>query len=83
MPGMKTTIALPDDLYATVKHWASADGTSINSWMHEAIEREAFRRRCIAHGQWTDANPAIRDELLAQAEAAAQEIDDLRRDGAA
>lgn len=83
MPGMKTTIALPDDLYATVKHWASADGTSINSWMHEAIEREAFRRRCIAHGQWMDANPAIRDGLLAQAEAAAQEIDDLRRDGAA
>lgn len=80
---MKTTIALPDELYATVKHWASTDGTSINSWMHEAIEREAFRRRCIAHGQWMDANPAIRDELLAQAEAAAQEIDDRRRDGAA
>ncbi len=72
-----------DDLYDVVKHWASADGTSINSWMHEAIEREAFRRRSIAHGQWMDANPAIRDELLAQAEAAAQEIDDLRRDGAA
>ncbi|MGH3835819.1 MAG: hypothetical protein ACRDSF_08955 [Pseudonocardiaceae bacterium] len=80
---MKTTIALPDELYDAVKHWASADGTSINSWMHEAIEREAFRRRCIAHGQWMDANPAIRDELLAQAEAASQEIDDLRRDGAA
>jgi hypothetical protein len=30
-----------------------------------------------------DANPAIRDELLAQAKAASQEIDDLRRDGAA
>ena len=80
---MKTTIALPDELYDAVKHWASADGTSINSWMHEAIEREAFRRRCIAHGQWMDANPAIRDELLALAEAAAQEIDELRRDGAA
>ncbi len=80
---MKTTIALPDDLYDVVKHWASADDTSINSWMHEAIEREAFRRRCIAHGQWMDANPAIRDELLAQAEAAAREINDLRRDGAA
>ena len=80
---MKTTIALADELYDAVKHWASTDGTSINSWMHEAIEREAFRRRCIAHGQWLDANPAIRDELLAQAEAAAQEIDDLRRDGAA
>lgn len=80
---MKTTIALPDELYDTVKHWASTDGTSINSWMHEAIEREAFRRRCIAHGQWMNANPAIRDELFAQAEAAAQEIDDLRRDGAA
>jgi hypothetical protein len=83
MPGVKTTIALPDDLYDTVKRWASADGTSINSWMHEAIEREAFRRRCIAHGQWMDANPAIREELLMQAEAAGQEIDDLRRDGAA
>jgi len=80
---MKTTIGLPDELYGTVKHWASVDGTSINSWMHEAIEREAFRRRCVAHGQWMDANPAIRNELLAQAEAAAQEIDDLRRDGAA
>ncbi|MGH3800988.1 MAG: hypothetical protein ACRDTD_12770 [Pseudonocardiaceae bacterium] len=80
---MKTTIALPDELYDTVRHWASTDGTSINSWMHKAIEREAFRRRCIAHGQWMDANPAIRDELLTQAEAAAQEIDDLRRDGAA
>ncbi|MGH3771734.1 MAG: hypothetical protein ACRDRW_10110 [Pseudonocardiaceae bacterium] len=80
---MKTTIALPDQLYDTVKHWAVVDGTSINSWMHEAIEREAFRRRCIAHGQWMDANSAIRDELLAQAEAAAQEIDDVRRDGAA
>ncbi len=83
MPRVKTTIALPDDLYDIVKHWASADGTSVNSWMHEAIEREAFRRRCIAHGQWMDATPAIRDELLAQAEAAALEIDDLRRDGAA
>jgi hypothetical protein len=87
MPGVKTTIALPDDLYNIVKQWASADGTSINSWMHEAIEREAFRRRCIAHGQWMDANPAVRDELLAQAEAAAQEIDGLRcagpRDAAA
>jgi hypothetical protein len=83
MSRMKTTIALPDDLYDVVKHWASADGTSINSWMHEAIEREAFRRRCIAHGQWMDANPAIRDELLAQAEAATQEIDDLRGNGAA
>jgi hypothetical protein len=50
--------------------------------MHEAIEREAFRRRCIAHGQWMEANPAIRDELLSQAEAAAREIDDLRRDSA-
>ncbi|MGH3765675.1 MAG: hypothetical protein ACRDS0_30485 [Pseudonocardiaceae bacterium] len=80
---MKTTIALPDDLYDTVKRWASADGTSINSWMHEAIEREAFRRRCIAHGQWMDANPALREELLMQAESAAAEIDDLRRDGAA
>lgn len=78
---MKTTIALSDDLYDVVKHWASADGTSINSWMHEAIEREAFRRRCIAHGQWMDANPAIRDELLAQAEAAAQEIDNLQGSG--
>ncbi len=83
MSGMKTTIALPDDLYDTVKRWASADGTSINSWMHEAIEREAFRRRCIAHGQWMDANPALREELLMQAESAAAEIDDLRRDGAA
>jgi hypothetical protein len=81
VPGVETTIALPDDLYNIVKQWASADGTSINSWMCEAIEREAFRRRCIAHGQWIDANPAVRDELLAQAEAAAQEIDDLRRDG--
>lgn len=86
---MKTTIALPDDLYDTVKHWASADGTSINSWMQGAIAREAFRRRCVAHGQWMEANPGIRDELLAQDEAAAQEIDaaqgidDLRRDGAA
>lgn len=80
---MKTTIALPDDLYDTVKRWASTDGTSINMWMQAAIEREAFRRRCVAHGQWMDANPAIRDELLAQAEAADQEIDDLRRDGAA
>lgn len=83
MPGMKTTIALPDDLYDTVKQWASADGTSINSWMHQAIERETFRRRCVAHAQWMNANPAIRDELLAQAEAAAQEIDDIPRDGAA
>jgi hypothetical protein len=80
---MKITIALPDDLYDIVKHWAAADGTSVNSWMREAIEREAFRRRCIAHGQWMDANPAIRDELLAQGKAASQEIDDLRRDGAA
>ena len=80
---MKTTIALPDQLYDTVKHWATTDGTSINSWMQDAIEREAFRRRCIAHGQWMDANPSVRDELLAQAEAAASEIDDLRRDGAA
>lgn len=80
---MKTTIALPNDLYDTVKQWASADGTSINSWMQDAIEREAFRRRCVAHGQWMDANPAIRDELLAQAEAAAQEIDGIPRDGAA
>lgn len=80
---MKTTIALPDELYDTVKQWASADGTSINSWMHQAIEREAFRRRCVAHGQWMDANPAIRDELLAQAEAAAQEIDGIPRGGAA
>lgn len=80
---MKTTIALPDQLYDTVKHWATTDGTSINSWMQDAIEREAFRRRCIAHGQWMDAHPTVRDELLAQAEAAASEIDDLRRDGAA
>jgi hypothetical protein len=80
---MKTTIALPDQLYDTVKHWATTDGRSINSWMQDAIEREAFRRRCIAHGQWMDANPTVRDELLAQAEAAAVEIDDLRRDGAA
>ncbi|MGH3923191.1 MAG: hypothetical protein ACRDTT_10040 [Pseudonocardiaceae bacterium] len=80
---MKTTIALPDDLYDTVKRWASTDGTSINSWMHDAIEREAFRRRCVTHGQWMDANPGIRDELMAQAEAAAREIDDTRRDGAA
>lgn len=78
---MKTTIALPDDLYATVKHWASADGTSINSWMQEAIEREAFRRRCVAHSQWLEANPGIRDELLARHEAAAGEIDDLQSDG--
>lgn len=80
---MKTTIALPDELYHAVKQWASADGTSINSWMQDAIEREAFRRRCVAHGQWMEANPAIRSELLAQAEAAAQEVDDLRRHGAA
>ncbi len=75
MTGMKTTIALPDHLYDTVKHWAATDGTSINSWMHEAIERETFRRRCAAHGQWMDANPDIRDELLAQHEAAAREIE--------
>lgn len=77
MTGVKTTIALPDYLYDTVKHWAAADGTSINSWMHEAIERETFRRRCIAHGQWMDANPDIRAELLAQHEAAAREIESL------
>lgn len=80
---MKTTIALPDELYATVRHWASADGTSINSWMQEAIEREAFRRRCVAHGQWLEANPGIRDELLAQHAAAVREIDDLPRDARA
>ena len=80
---MKTTIALPDDLYDTVKRWAFTDGTSINSWMQAAIERETFRRRCVAHGQWMEANPGIRDELLTQGEAAAREIDDLRRDGAA
>lgn len=80
---MKIIVAMSDDLYDIVEHWAAASGTSINSWMREAIEREAFRRRCIAHGQWMDANPAIRDELLAQAKAASQEIDDLRRDGAA
>jgi hypothetical protein len=80
---MKITITRPDDLYDIVKHWAAADGTSVNSWMREAIEREAFRCRCIAHGQWMDANPAVRDELLVQAKAASQEIDDLRRDGAA
>lgn len=74
---MKTTIALPDHLYDTVKHWAAADGTSINSWMQEAIERETFRRRCAAHGQWMDANPGIRDELLAQHEAATREIEGL------
>lgn len=74
---------MPSRPLGACKHWASADGISINSWMHEAIEREAFRRRCIAHGQWMDANSAIRDELLAQAEAAAQEIDDFRRDTAA
>jgi hypothetical protein len=67
----------------TSSHWASADGTSVNSWMPEAIEREAFRRRCIAHGQWLDANPAIRNELLAQTEAATQEIDNLQHDAAA
>jgi hypothetical protein len=83
MPGMKITIALPDDLYDTVKRWASADGTSIDSWMHEAIEREAFRRRCVAHGQWMEVNPAVREELLMQTEAAAQEIEDLRCDGGA
>jgi hypothetical protein len=83
MPRVKTTIALPADLYDIVRHWASVDGISINSWMHEAIEREAFRRRCVAHGQWMDANPAVRDELLAQAQAAAREIDGLRRAGAA
>ena len=80
---MKITIARPDDLYDIVNHWAAADDTSINSWMRESIEREAFRRRCIAHEQWMDANPAIQDELLAQVKAASQEIDDLRRDGAA
>lgn len=83
MREVKTTIALPDELYEAVKHWASADGTSINSWMQDAIEREAFRRRCVAHGQWMETHPAVRDELLAQAEAAAREIDDMRRDGAA
>jgi len=41
------------------------------------------RRRCVAHGQWLEVNLTIRDELLAQAEAAAQEIDGLQRDGAA
>lgn len=60
----------------------SADGTSINSWIQDAIEREASRRRCVAHGQWMDANPDVRDELPAQAEAAALKVDDLRRDGA-
>lgn len=80
---MKTTIALPDDLYELVKHWAARDDTSVNSWMQDTIEREVFRRRCIAHGQWMDANPTIRDELLAQAAAAAQEIDDPRRNDAA
>lgn len=80
---MKTTIALPDDLYDLVKHWAAADRTSINSWMYDAIEREAFRRRCIAHGQWMETNPAIRNELLAQTEAAAEEIEELSRDAAA
>ncbi|MFN2497292.1 MAG: hypothetical protein ABR608_15540 [Pseudonocardiaceae bacterium] len=79
---MKTTIALPDELYATVKHWASTDGTSINSWMQDAIEREAFRRRCVAHGRWLEINPGIRDELLAQHEAAAREIDNLQFGGA-
>ena len=43
--------------------------------MQDAIEREAFRRRCIAHGQWMDAHPTVRDELLAQAQAAALESD--------
>ena len=80
---MKTTIALPDELYDTIRHWASEDGNSINSWMQEAIEREVFRRRCVAHGQWLEANPALRSELLACADAAAAEIDDLRREGAA
>lgn len=37
MIGMKITIALSDQLYDTVKHWAATDGTSITSWMHEAI----------------------------------------------
>jgi predicted transcriptional regulator len=78
---VKTTIALPDELYTTVKHWASTDGTSINLWMQQAVEREVFRRRCVAHGQWLAANPGIQDELLAQHEAAAREIEDLQRGG--
>jgi hypothetical protein len=43
---VKTTIALPDDLYNIVKQWASADGMSINSWMHEAIARN------VVHVHW-------------------------------
>jgi len=73
---MKTTVALPDGLYQQIKRWAAKDGVSINSWMESALEREEFRRRCIAHGEWLAANPDIRREYEEGALAAELDLED-------
>jgi hypothetical protein len=49
MPVMKTTIALPDDLYDIVKHWASADGTSVNNALFKILS--ASRQPPLDAGQ--------------------------------
>jgi HicB family len=73
---MKTTVAIPDELHRKIKNWAAKDGVSINSWMESALAREEFRRRCIAHGEWLDANPDIKREYEQGGVAAELDLED-------
>jgi hypothetical protein len=73
---MQTTVALPDALYQNIKQWAARDGVSVNSWMESALEREEFRRRCIAHGEWLSSNPDVRCEYEESGLAAELDLED-------
>ena len=76
---MKTTVALPDALYQEIKKWAARDGVSINSWMETALEREEFRRRCMAHGEWLTANPDLTRGYEEGGSAAELDLEDAGR----
>ncbi len=51
------TLRLSDSAYESVKRYAQADQTSMNSWIESLLDVEDMRRRCAAHDQWMAARP--------------------------
>ncbi len=63
------TLRLSDEAYKTVKRYAEAEHTSMNTWVEGVLDAEDMRRRCAAHGAWMEANPAVAGAALTFGEA--------------
>ena len=51
------TQRLSDRAYATWKHYANEDDTSLNAWIETVLDAEDMRRRCEAHDRWMRDHP--------------------------